>query len=86
MKPSDFLRHPYDSIFQHTETEVVARNIMVILSRTGNKWRHLSWDEYQTERLKDGNFTGAEFREFEAAINYCTSEEQARQFSPEWNR
>jgi hypothetical protein len=51
MKPSDFMRHPYDSIYQHMETEIVARNIMVILSRTGNTWRKLTWDEYQSEGI-----------------------------------
>ena len=83
-KPRDFMKHPYDSIYQHMETEIVARNIMVILSRTGNKWRKLTWDEYQTERMKDGGFTGLEFKEFEAASPYCMSEAQARKFSPEW--
>lgn len=39
MKPSDFLKHPYDSVLQHTEDEIVARNIMVILNRTGNEFR-----------------------------------------------
>ena len=82
--PKDFLKHPYDSIFQHMETETVARNIMVILYRTGNTWRRLTWDEYQTEREKDGDVTGGEFNEFHAAINYCTSPEQAAVFSPEW--
>lgn len=83
-QPSDFEKHPYDSVHQRMETEVVARNIMVILSRTGNTWRRLTWEEYQTERLKDGEFTMSEFREFEAALPYCTSESQARLFSPEW--
>ena len=84
MQPSNFINHPYDSVSQHMETEIVARNIMVILSRTGNEWRKLSWEEYQTERMRDGGFTGLEFKEFEAAVNYCTSEEQARTFSPAW--
>lgn len=84
MKPSDFTKFPYDSIYQHTETEVVARNIMIILSRTGNRWRKLTWEEYETERMKDGGFTGLEFAEFEAAIPYCMSEDRARLFSPTW--
>ena len=84
MKPSDFCRHPYDSVFHHSETETVARNIMVILSRTGNIWRRLSWNEYQTERMKDGEYSDSEFKEFENAINYCISEDTAKCFSPTW--
>jgi hypothetical protein len=43
MKPSNLKNHPYDSRLQNNESETVARNIMVILSRTGNEFRLLSW-------------------------------------------
>ncbi len=85
MKPSEFLKHPYDSVLKKNESEVVARNIMVILSRTGNEFRSLSWDEYKSERLKDGNFTESEKQYFEAVCNYCSSSENAKTFSPNWN-
>ena len=53
LKPSDFTNFPYDSVFHNTEREMVARNIMVILVRTGNTWRELSWEEYLQERIKE---------------------------------
>ena len=57
LKPSDFMgAHPFDSLMQKSESETIARNIMAILGRTGNKFRLLNWDEYKKERLKDGNF------------------------------
>lgn len=85
-KPSDFLKHPYDSVLQHTEDEVVARNIMVILKRTGNTWRPLSVDEYEKERMKDGGYTGLEIRSFEKVRSYCESAERAESFSPAWRK
>ncbi len=84
MQPSDFLAHPYDSTTKRFESEIVARNIMVILSRTGNKFRELTWEEYQEERMKDGAFTGLEKTEFEQVIQHCASAETAKAFSPAW--
>ena len=83
-KPSDFLSHPYDSVFKKNETETVARNIMAILSRTGNDWRNLSWDEYKSIRFVDGNFTESEKKYFDLVVGYCVSEYDARAFSPNW--
>lgn len=84
MKPSDFLQHPYDSVFHKMETEIVARNIMAILSRTGDSFRRLEWQEYESERMKDGNFTHGEASQFEKVRDYCLSAETARLFSPAW--
>jgi hypothetical protein len=83
MNPSDFTDFPHDSEFAHYESEVVARNIMVILSRTGNTWRELSYKEYQ-QRLADGGYTEHEMCHFEQVIRFTVSEEAARRFSPAW--
>jgi len=84
MQPSDFTNHPYDSVMKNSESETVARNIMVILSRTGNKFRHLSWNEYKKEREKDGNFSQSEQRYFEKVAKYTVSEQTAALFSEAW--
>lgn len=84
MQPSNFTKHPFNSVTSNSESETIARNIMVILQRTGNHWRRLSWEEYSTERLKDGNFTQSEYRLFDKVINYCISEETACLFCSNW--
>ena len=84
MKPSDFLTHPYDSVFQNNESEVVARNIMVILSRTGNEFRSITWGEYRTERVKDRHFSEREKGFFDRVVLFCCTAEIARCFSPTW--
>ena len=84
MKPSDFLTHPYDSIFQNNESEVVARNIMVILSRTGNVFRSMTWSEYRTERVNDRHFSEREKEFFDRVSPFCESVATARLFSPTW--
>ena len=82
--PSDFMKHPYDSIFQNTESEIVARNIMVILNRTGNTWRELSFEEYKELRTKDGNWSYKEEILFNKVSKYCVSEVMANKFSKNW--
>ncbi len=86
MKPSDFRTHPYDSIFQNSESETVARNIMAILARTGDTWRQMEWHEYETEREKDGNFSFAESTYFGKVVKFCASAETAQLFSPAWEK
>lgn len=86
MKPSDFTNQPYNSALQKTEAEIVARNVMVILKRTGNEFRKLTWEEYTEERKKDGNFTESEKQYFDKVIPYCEAPMTARLFSPEWNK
>ena len=88
MNPSDFLKHPYESVFENMECEIVARNIMVILSRTGNTWRTLSLEEYTAERSKDvGLFNGVSDKElalFAKVQPYCVSSQTAYLFSKNW--
>ncbi len=83
-KPSDFTNKPFASVFRKSESETIARNIMVILSRTGNEFRELSWDEYKKERLKDGEFSESEKGYFEKVLPYCVSAEMAARFSDSW--
>lgn len=84
MKPSNFTKQPIASVLQKSEAETIARNIMVILKRTGDSFRPLSWDEYKAERLKDGHFTESEKRYFDQVIGYCSDAESAKSFSPAW--
>mgnify|MGYP006908356553 CR=1 FL=1 len=86
LKPSDFLDRPFDSVLKKLEAEIVARNIMAIMNRTGNNWRRLSWDEYVSERKKDGNFALSEKEYFENVIEFCTTPENAILFSRHWGR
>jgi hypothetical protein len=85
MNPSDFTNFPWDSVFQKTESEMVAQNIMKILTRTGNVFKDLSFEEYKQERLKDGHFTEIEEQYFNKVIDYCKSADTAKLFSRKWN-
>lgn len=73
MKPSLFLERPWSSIRGKSEYETVAHNIMAILSRTGDKFRELSWDEYEMERRKDRDFHEME-REYFNEMRYLENE------------
>ena len=87
LKPSNFCTYPWSSVFGKSEAETIAKNIMVILKRTGNEWRDLSFEEYKDERVKDGNFS--EFIEksyFDDVADYCKSAQMAAKFSPTWHR
>lgn len=69
------------------ETEVIAQNIMKILARTGNQWRELSWEEYESERKKDGNFSEwAEREHFKYALYYTLSAQNAAEFCEGWRK
>lgn len=82
--PSDFCIIPWGSVLKNTESERIAENIMIILKRTGNVFRLLTWDEYKAERLKDGNFTENEKPYFIRVMDYCLFPETAKLFSPKW--
>jgi len=84
MNPSDFTACPWSCIFNKSEYETIAQNIMVILKRTGDKFRKLTFKEYKKERKKDGNFTGSEEEYFDKVIDYCSSSEKAKTFSKVW--
>lgn len=85
MNPSQFITYPWSSVYGKAECETIAMNIMVILKRTGDIFRDLSFDEYKKERLKDGNFTESEKGYFEQVIGYCKSADTAKSFSKSWS-
>ncbi len=86
MKPSKLINvSPMGSIARKSEAETVARNIIIILSRTGDEWRKLSWEEYRQERIEKGRgFSEREQPYFEQVVDYTVSEQTARLFSPGW--
>jgi hypothetical protein len=85
MKPSNFKKaSPIGSVLQKSEAETVISNIMTILSRTGDEWRKLTYDEYKHERLKDGNYSDGEEKYFNQVIDYTTSPETAKLFAPDY--
>lgn len=86
MKPSNYRSHPWGSVLQNSQSETIASNIMAILSRTGNEWRPLSWEEYKTEREKDGRFSLTERGYFEKVAPYCKSADTADLFAPGWGK
>jgi hypothetical protein len=90
--PKHFTDKPWGSVFQNTETELVAMSIMRILWRTGDAWRPLTYQEYELERLKDINKDGHrmdvgdlnEESMFERCMPYCKSPDTAALLSPTW--
>ncbi len=85
IKPSNFKNaSSMGSVLQKAEAETVATNIMVILSRTGDEWRKLTYNEYKKEREKDGNYSSNEEKYFNNVSDYCTSPDTAKLFSPNW--
>lgn len=83
-KPADFNKFPWGSVLRNSECEALAHNVMIILERTGNKFRKLTWDEYKAERQKDKNFSEGEKYYFDKVIGYCKSANTAVLFSTEW--
>lgn len=89
MKPSDFTSYPWDCVLNvahKAENEMIAQNIMIILKRTGNEFRPLTWDEYKTERLKDKGFSDIEKGYFDAVIEWCKNSDTAQLFSKSWKK
>jgi len=85
LSPSDFYPiDAYNCVLKKREFEIIARNIMVILARTGDKFRKLSWNEYESERKKDKNFTDREEYFFDMVIDYCSSSDKAMTFCENW--
>ncbi len=85
--PSDFLRHPYNSILKDLKYEKIARNIITILARTCDTWRDLSWEEYVKERQKDEDELSLILTEkgyFDIVTPFCKTVELAKLFCPTW--
>lgn len=81
--PSHFCDYPWDSVLKQTEAEIVAMNIMKIRRRLGNRWE-LSWQDYERERRKDGNFNPIEQHYFEQVIPLIPDAIGAIAFSTSW--
>lgn len=84
MKPSNFTSYPMASVLRKSECETIAQNIMLILKRTGDVFRELTWDEYKSERLKDSGFSDAEKFYFDKVIGYCKTSDSAVLFCDGW--
>lgn len=76
---------PTGSVIQNMESEIVAQNILKILNRTKGMFRTLSWEEYETERLKDGKLFFQEDKCFLRVVDYTTSKEKCETFSKNWD-
>lgn len=89
-KPSDFTTFPWSSIFQKSEPETIIRNIMIMLSRTGDKWRRMDWEEYKSERINDGAKDDwrlhSEKYHFDGVVSYTKSPELAASVCSDWNK
>jgi hypothetical protein len=84
LKPSDFVMRPWDSVPQNTETEIVARNIMVISMRLGDEWGNVTRDQYIAERTKDGNYSEREGDILDGLYPQLNDVIGAIAFSPTW--
>lgn len=76
---------PFSSVFQKREHEIIAQNIMLILKRTGDEFRELSFEEYEQERQKDGDYSPSEKKYFDDVIKFCKSAGTAKCFSKAWD-
>jgi hypothetical protein len=85
MNPSDYITMPFNSRLQKAEAEIVALNIIKILSRSGDAWRKLTWFEYKDERLKDRHFYESELAYFNQVVPWTDSAVKAANFSPVWS-
>lgn len=85
-QPSDYTKHPFNSVLQNSESETVAHNTMKILARTGDTFRPLAWSEYKHERLKDKDSGDVDVERgyFRDVIKYCLSAEAAATFADGW--
>jgi hypothetical protein len=59
VKPSDFEteEHMFNSPFQNTEKEIVARNLILLSKWNDDKWLDFTWEEYREKcehRVTDG--------------------------------
>jgi hypothetical protein len=87
MKPSTISQiDPMGSILRKRQSEVVALNAVIILKRTGDEFRHLSHEEYEAERRKDGNFHKIELDYLDKVQEFISSEEGARRFCSKWDK
>lgn len=87
LKPSVFTAQPMGSVTQNSESETVARNIMVIRKRLGDAWP-LTWQQYKAEREKDGGngCADSEREFFREVIELIPDAVGAIRFADAWAR
>lgn len=83
--PSHFKSDPFGSVLQNSESETIARNIMKIRTRLGDRWE-LTWEEYKREREKDGGFSWCEEKYFNDVMPLIADPIGAISFAPGWAR
>ena len=86
-RPSNYTSQPMGSVAQNSETESIARNIMVILKISGDVFRNLSFGDYGKARIADGATQRdlcIEKQFFERAIPYCITSKLADEFCSNW--
>ncbi len=84
LKPSHFLDQPMNSTLQNSESETVARNIMVIRKQLGNTWP-LTWKKYKKARVEKGaDFSEIERDYFVDVIKLIPDALGAIAFAPSW--
>lgn len=89
LSPEDFTSFPDTSVANDFKKEQVAQNIMIILARTGNKFRLLSWEEYRKGMMEESAMGDIVFSEsdrphFEDVKMYCKSASDALRFCKTW--
>jgi len=85
MKPSDFIVTPSPSILHNLQSEIIAKNVMFILSKGKNIFRDLTWEEYKVECSKRGDIImESAFPHFQNVIKYCKSPITVVLFSSVW--
>jgi len=72
-RPSEYLsKFPSGSILYDYSSEQVIYNCLVILAKTGNTFRPLTFEEYQKVRKEDGCFSINERPHFDRVQKYLT--------------
>lgn len=86
-KPSDFITWPWSSVKQNSECEQIAKNIMVVLKRTGDTFRPLTWEEYKSDiETRERTVPDSEKAYFDNVIDFCKSADTAQLFSESWKK
>lgn len=86
-KPSNYLGYAMGSILQNSESETIARNIMVVLSKMGDTFKELTFEQYSEARRADGASERDMMLEkpyFEKVSPHCVSAETADAFCKGW--
>lgn len=82
LKPSNFRKKPTPSIYKNSSHENVAYQIVRLQAIKGNRWRRVTWAEYQKYR---GKVTASWERAFfDRVVDYTVSPKKCKEFSTNW--